>query len=396
MFSPILNTKLFIPPHREENVPRTRLYELLEENLGQRVILISAPAGFGKTTLVSEWLHQQNTAVAWISLDENDSDPQRFFTYLISALQRTQIVYDEIAFKLLESLETIPLEIILTGLINNVAEMGRDCILILDDYHLIDSPEVHKGLIFLLHNTPQHFRFIILSRTEPPLTISKLRATNQLFMLTADDLRFTRKETKTFLKDAMKLDLSKMEIDKLDAHTEGWVTALQLAAFSLRSVPGVTDFLDRISECDQYIAEYLIDEVISNEPGHIQEFLIHTSILKQMCADICNFMLGIEDSHFILEKLQKSNLFITPLDATSTWYRYHHLFTESLKRNLKSKPKEILCNLHRAAADWYLTHEMIEEAIEHLLEAGDYGRVIQHIEKIIDEILCKAKFGICL
>ena len=186
MFSPILNTKLFIPPHREENVPRSRLYELLEGNLGQRVILISAPAGFGKTTLVSEWLHQQNTEVAWISLDENDSDPKRFFTYLISALQRAQIVDDEIAVKLLESLKTTPLEIILTGLINNVAEMDRDCILILDDYHLIDSPAVHEGLIFLFYNSSPRFRFLILSRTIPPLTISKLRATNQLVMLTAD------------------------------------------------------------------------------------------------------------------------------------------------------------------------------------------------------------------
>ena len=396
MFSPILNTKLFIPPHREENIPRTRLYELLEGNLGQKVILISAPAGFGKTTLVSEWLHQQNAAVAWISLDENDSDPQRFFTYLISALQRTQIVDDEIAFKLLESLKTTPLEIILTGLINNVAEMGRDCILILDDYHLIDSPAVHEGLIFLFYNSSPRFRFLILSRNIPPLTISKLRATNQLVMLTADDLRFTRTETETFLKDAMKLNLSNLEIDKLTAHTEGWVTALQLAAFSLKSVSGVTDFLDKIAECDQYIAEYLADEVISNEPDHIKEFLIHTSLLKNMCAEICNFMLGIEDSHFIIEELHKSNLFITPLDTTSTWYRYHGLFAEFLQHNLKSKPEEEICKLHRSAAEWYLTHEMIEDGIEHLLEAGDYSRVIQHIEEMIDEILGKAKFGICL
>ncbi|MFC1863524.1 hypothetical protein ACFL1Z_06180 [Thermodesulfobacteriota bacterium] len=183
MFSPILNTKLFIPPHRPENIARTRLYKHLEGYAGQKAIIISAPAGFGKTTLISDWLHQQNTTAAWLSLDENDNDQQRFFTYLITALQRTIIIHGEIATKLLESLETIPLEVVLTSLVNHIDEMGQDCLLILDDYHLIDSPDVHEGLIFLLHNIAPKFRFIILSRTLPPLPISKLRARNQLLCL---------------------------------------------------------------------------------------------------------------------------------------------------------------------------------------------------------------------
>ena len=390
----LLRTKFHIPLLPGETVVRGRLCNKL--SLRTKVSLICAPAGFGKTTLAATWLSQQGAPVAWLSLDENDNEPRRFFSYLFTAVNRTLPEVAQSSLDLLESANPQVITAAITQLINSLEESSHPLILALDDYHLIDNEEIHAAISFLINNQPQQLHLFVISRTEPPLPIAKLRARNQLGELGADELRFNTEETGTFLTRFMALPLTTEQIAQLEKHSEGWVTGLQLAARSLRDIPEANTFIDNLSGENRHITDYLLSEVIIHQRPQIQEFLIQTSILGRMNAEVCNHLLGITNSQQILEQLEQDNLFVVPLDNTRCWYRYHHLFAQMLGTLLRIRGRERIGRLHRQAAHWFMAQTMWEEAIDHALEAKDYDQVINHLEANIDRILARGHFAMYL
>lgn len=390
----LLITKFHLPLLPDETVIRTRLCSKLSPTT--KLSLICAPAGFGKTTLASAWLSGQKTPAAWLSLDENDNATGRFCSYMFTALDRTHPGVAKKSLDLLHSQLSCTTTTAITQLINDLEQTGLSLILALDDYHLIDNQEIHAAISFLINHQPQNLHLLITSRTEPPLPIAKLRAKNQLRELGADDLRFNTEETNSFLNRSMALNLTPNQIAQLEKQSEGWVTGLQLAALSLRDLPEVNAFIDNLSGEDRHITDYLISEVITQQKQQIQDFLIQTSILKRMNADICDNLLGITNSQQILEQLEQGNLFIIPLDNKRCWYRYHHLFAQMLCSRLRNHSEQQVTHLHRQAANWFMEHSMWEEAIDHALDAKDYGQVIKHLETNIDRILAGGNFTMYL
>ena len=390
MNTPLLLTKIHMPAVRAEFVPRPRLVNQL--TAPGKLTLICAPAGFGKTTLASCWLAQKNQRAAWLSLDESDNDLHRFFTYFTIALQQINPAVGQNVLDTLQTPNPPTAPIFLSHLINDLTQSNEQFTLVLDDYHLIDTETIHDALTFLVENQPPQLHLVILSRTEPPLPIVNLRAKNQLINIQANDLRFTRAESEAFFNQAMQLGLTDDQIAQLENQTEGWVTGLQLAALSLKETSDPVTFIRRLSGHDRYIADYLVNEVISYQPLHIQEFLLQTAVLGRMNADLCNAVLGITNSQSILETLETANLFIIPLDNNREWYRYHHLFADTLQRQLEQQDAKQMIHLHRAAAIWFMEHDMLPESIEHSLVAKDYARVIQHLDEIIDQILAGGRF----
>lgn len=391
---PLLQTKLHIPHLRWEFVRRSQLIDLLKTHQHKKLTLITAPAGFGKTTLATCWLTQQNSPVAWVSLDESDNDPIRFFLYVITALNRASAAgIGQKALDLLESSDPVSHNTLLAYLINDLVQLDSNLILALDDYHLIHTGKIHDALAFLLDNQPTQLHLVLISRAEPPLPLARLRSKHQLAELQTVDLRFTRAETELFLNQTMHLGLSNQQISELETQTEGWVTGLQLVALTIKNAGDAGKLIDHISGSNRYIADYLIDEVLSRQPKDLEQFLLQTSILEQMNAGLCNVLTGRDDSQLLLEALEKSNLFVIPLDNTRTWYRYHHLFAELLCHRLIDQLPDQVESLHQRAAQWFFDQEMIEEAIEHSLKAKDYGVVTEYLQAIIDdEILAKGRF----
>lgn len=398
MQTPLLQTKLHIPFNRRELVDRTHLINRLSFHSTRRLTLITAPAGFGKTTLATDWLAAQRKTVAWVSLDENDNDPLRFFRYIITALNRAEgSDFGRAMLDMLESSESVSLQILQVMLVNALVQLQSDLILALDDYHLVHNAEIDDALSFLLNNLPPQLHVVLISRTEPRLPLSKLRAMNQLTELGVLDLRFSLDETRTFLNQTMHLGLADDQIIQLGEKTEGWVTGLQLVALLIQNTPDVAQIIDNIAGDNRLIADYLIDEVLLHLPDHVEQFLLRTSILEQLCTDLCNVITGRQDSQQILETLEKRNLFVIPLDHARDWYRYHHLFAELLVHRLETQYADQLENLHRLAARWFIDHRMYEEAIEHFLQARDFeGATLLLQEKIDDDVLANGRFKIYL
>jgi len=362
MATPLLTTKLYIPPVRPELVSRPRLIERLNAGLHRKLTLISAPAGFGKTTLLSEWIYRRGgmtppLPVAWLSLDQGDNDPARFLAYLIGALQTIHAGTGETALAMLRSSQPPPIESLLTGLINEIAETpgtgdpsGRLFALVLDDFHVITDQQVHDGVTFLLDNLPPQMHLVLSGRADPPWPLARLRARGEMTELRASDLRFTLDEAAAFLNDVMGLGLSTEDIAALDARTEGWIVGLQLAALSMQGRKDVTAFIKAFSASHRFILEYLVEEVLDQQPSNLQSFLLQTSILERMTAPLCDAITGISksadqqmdaasSSQAILERLEQANLFIVPLDDERRWYRYHHLFADLLRTRLEqAKP----------------------------------------------------------
>ncbi len=380
MTAPLLLTKFHIPAPRTEFVRRPRLRELLDAP--GKITLICAPAGFGKTTLATCWLAQQNRSVVWLSLDESDNDPHQFFAYLITALNRVDPAIGRASLEILQSPDPPATSSLFSHLINDLAQSAQRYIFALDDYHLIQSPAIHNAITFLLENSPAQLHLVIISRAEPPLPLAKLRAKNELTELNAGDLRFTWAETEVFLNQTMKLGLSGEQITQLDARTEGWITGLQLAALSLKSTADAARLVKTLSGDNRYVADYLVDEVLSILPEPIQQFLLHTSILSRLCADLCDTVTDMENGQGILETLEKANLFIIPLDDTRQWYRYHHLFADMLRHRLEKQHADLLSSLYRRAFEWHIEADLQEQAIFYALQGGMYAEAADLVETI--------------
>jgi LuxR family maltose regulon positive regulatory protein len=412
----LLKTKLYIPPTRRELVPRSRLVERLEAGLDRKLTLISAPAGFGKTTLLSECAAHCRPSVSWLSLDERDNNPTWFWTYVIAALQT---LYDGVGTTVMEALQmphALPNEILLSQLINQIAELPEFLALILDDLHVITNPQIYEQLTFFVEHSPAQMHLVVSSRADPPWPLARWRARGQVVELRTDDLRFTTAETAAFLHDAMGLDLSPEDVAALGVRTEGWIAGLQLAALSMQGRDAVS-FVRAFSGSHRYILDYLVEEVLDRQSADIQAFLLQTSILERLTAPLCDTVrfgtaespsgssgtavrlgeaegpssssgtavhLGRaeapssskgEDSQAILEQLEQANLFLVPLDDERRWYRYHRLFADLLRSRLEQDHREWVSTLHRRASAWCEKQGLISEAVGHALAAGDVERV---------------------
>jgi LuxR family transcriptional regulator, maltose regulon positive regulatory protein len=377
----ILATKLYIPPPRAKIVLRPRLVEQLNEGLrsGHRLTIISAAAGFGKTTILSEWIAGCKMPVAWLSLDEGDGDPVRFLTYVIAALQTIQAGIGEGLLTLLDSNQP-QVEAILTALLNDITVIPEHFLLILDDYHLIDSQTVDQALTFLVEHLPQQMHLVIATREDPPLPLSRLRARNQLTELRAADLRFTPSEASVFLNQVMGLTLTPEDVAALDTRTEGWIAGLQLAALSMQGQPDPGRFIQSFSGSHRFVLDYLLEEVLERQPAEIQSFLLSTSILERLCGPLCEAVLDLPSGsgQSILKALERGNLFLVPLDNERRWYRYHHLFGELLYQRL-GHPHEFP-EYHLRASAWFETNHDLAAAFHHALAAEDFERAARLAE----------------
>src|SRR3954452_12047406 len=374
MTPPILATKLYIPLPRPNAVPRQRLMARLNEGLHRKLTLISAPAGFGKTTLVSEWVAGCGRPVAWLSLEEGDSDPTRFLTYLVAALQTIAPTTGTGLMGALQSPQPSTAESMLTALLNDITTMPDAFMLVLDDYHLIDARAVDAALTFLLEHLPPHAHLVIATREDPPLPLARFRARGQLTELRATDLRFTSSEAAAFLNHVMGLRLSTDDIAALEARTEGWIAGLQLAALSMHGRSDTGRFIQAFTGSHRFVLDYLVEEVLQQQPVSIQHFLLRTSILDRLCGPLCDTVLGdpVGSGQAALHAIERANLFLVPLDVERHWYRYHHLFGEFLRQRLiqdASLAGGGVAQLHTRASIWYEAQGLDLEALQHAAAA---------------------------
>lgn len=377
----ILSTKLFVPPKRSSAVHRAHLIGRLNSAVHGKLTLISAPAGFGKTTLVSEWLAETGYQHAWLSLDASDRDPSRFLHYVIAALQT---VVPDIGSSLLERLQSpqaLSAEVAVTTLINDLmSATGDPLILVLDDYHTLDSTGVDEIIAFLLDYQPPQFHLVMTTREDPPFSLARLRARGELTEIRIGDLRFSVEEATAFLNQRMGLDLSPDEVATLDARTEGWIAGLQMAALSMQGRHDTASFIESFTGSHRFILDYLIEEVLQRQPDHIREFLFQTSILDRLNASLCDRITGRNDSQEILETLERGNMLIFPLDDERQWYRYHHLFADVLLAHATQELPDQIALWQGDASHWYAENGFKIESVHYAFVAGDYERTADLLE----------------
>lgn len=385
----LIRTKLHQPMPRPGLVARPRLQEQLALGLRGLLTLVAAPAGFGKTTLLATCLAGYGMPVAWLSLDKNDNQPGRFLGYLVAALQEADPLIGVEAAHLLAGSPQPHHEALLASLVNDLERAGQEFALALDDYQFISSQAVHEHVAFLLDHAPPNFHLVIASRSDPPLQLARLRARDQLVELRAADLRFSRPEVEQFLNDSMGLDLETGSVAALAERTEGWIAGLQMAGLSIRAREDVHGFIAGFSGTNRYIMDYLLEEVLANQTPEIQQFLLHTSILERLTAPLCDALLLAGEapassrlrSAAALEHLERTNLFLLPLDDARSWYRYHHLFADLLRARLQEADPGLAPRLHLQAADWLEQQRYVGEAIHHLLAAGAVEQAAELIER---------------
>lgn len=378
---------------RPDAVSRPHLLQILMEGLDQpgAFALISGPAGFGKTSLLSEFAGQRVGQIAWVSLDENDNDPYRFWTHLIAACQNTLPALADVAATISHSPQPLPGTAIAAALINAIASMDGSLFVILDDYHAIHNEEIHTAFVFLLEHLPVQMHPVVSTRIDPPWPLARFRARNQLVEIRARDLRFNETEAGEFLNGMLNARLTPRDIAILEERTEGWAAGLQLAALSMKGRQDIAGFIAAFKGSHVYIAEYLVEEVLNRQPAEVQTFLLNTSILKQLNPQLCQAVTGFDNGDLLLAELYRENLFVVALDDQGEWFRYHHLFADLLKARLnRHLPKAEIDLLHQRAAEWYEQHGLIADAFEHALAAEDYARAIGLLETIALPMILQA------
>lgn len=370
----LLRTKLFIPRPRKKLVSRPRLVKCLNEGLDKKLTLIAAPAGFGKTTLLSEWIPQSPRCVTWLSLDEEDNDPTQFWAYFITSLQTLSPQLGGQALVLLQSAPSLLLPSVITALINDITSFSDAFTAVLDDYHVIEEPRIHEALTYLIEHLPANMHLAMTTRIDPPLPLTRLRVRDQLMELRANDLRFRIEETSEFLNRAMGLNLSAEEVIALETRTEGWVAGLQIAGLSMQGHEDVPGFVRDFSGSHRHILGFLADEVLNHQPEQILDFLLSTSILDHLCGPLCDAVTREKDGQAILENLERANMFVLPMDEDGGWFRYHPLFAEVLQARLRTTHPERLPELHQRASQWFAESGRSPEAIDHAISGKDYQR----------------------
>ena len=382
MTAPLVVTKLQVPPVRENRVQRTRLLSLLEAGLDRKLSLISSPAGFGKTTILSEFAQQSDRPVAWYSIDVEDDDAIRFISYLLAALDTINTGWVESLYPLLKSPKPENLETLTAVIINEISAEFPSFVLVLDDYHLISSPEVHQVITYILEHQPTQMHLMIATRADPPLPLARLRVRDQLTEIRESDLRFNREEAEFFFRQVMSIELGAEQIIALENRTEGWAAGLQIAALSMQDQADKAQFIDEFAGSNRFILDYLGHEVLDQLDQEKRQFLLQTSILDRLSGDLCEFITQLPNSREVLQDLEAQHLFLLALDQDGTWYRYHRLFKEYLLKTLTLEYPDMENELHLRASEWFQKQGLVDEAIKHCLAAGDYPRAIELIEQI--------------
>lgn len=394
----LLATKLGVPPTRPQRVQRPRLIDLLDQGLSSRLILISAPAGFGKTTLVSEWISSLSRRAlgfksAWLTLDEGDSDPVRFLNYLIQALRQIAPAIGQSVHAMLQSPQPPPPQALLTALINDIAALPDPFILVLDDYHLVTHLPVHQQMAFLLEHQPSTMHLVIVTRQDPLLPLARLRARAQVAEIRQADLQFTVQETAQFLRQMAQAELPAADVAALQQRTEGWAAGLQLLALSMRGHEDVRPLMASFTGSSRYILDYLMEEVFQRQTAELQDFLLKTSVLERLTAPLCDAVTGRDDGCRTLPALEQANLFVVTLDPSQQWYRYHHLFGDLLRHRLELQARHDIAELHRRAGRWYEAQGYIPDAIHHSLAAQNWEWAASLIGQASSDMLKRGEFA---
>jgi LuxR family transcriptional regulator, maltose regulon positive regulatory protein len=367
----VISTKLFRPDPRHQTVERTRLHDLLRQGCSLPLTLVVAPAGWGKSTLVADWLRQDRVTAGWVSLDGGDDDPHRFWRYLLLAAGQAGPGAGTAALRRLDAAKSDVLRDVLPTFINEVTSSGRPLVLVLDDYHLITSAQVHASVAALLDRCPPQLHLVLITRADPPLPLSRLRVRGELGELRAEHLRFSLDEAREFFGGRLGTRLPEQDVHRLVARTEGWAAGLQLAALRLKDRADPSAFIERFTGADWHIVNYLGEEVLTSQPPRVREFLLVTSVLNRMCAPLCNALTGRADGAELIDEVNRANLFLIPLDDERHWFRYHHLFGGLLRHELARTAPHQPSALHRQAAQWYAANGDPAEAIGHAISSGD-------------------------
>ncbi len=387
MFQSLLETKLVIPGKPKRFVDRPHLYEKLDQVFDHKLCLISTPPGYGKTSLIVSWAYERGITPAWLSLDERDNSFQLFFSYLVSSVQKVDCNRCVGFLEKLEPPQAVQHELFLNQFVNEMGTKDNDCILVLDDFHTIESKEIQDDIEYLLDNLPPNIHLIISTRIDPVFSIANLRAQGELLEIRYPDLSFTMEESETYLNDKFGLNLKQEEVQELVDYTEGWIVGLHLAAITLSNTDQPATFITKLHQAERYITEYLIDEVLKTQSEEVQDFLIKSSVLQCFTASLCNTAFDLSNSDELIREIERSNLFIIPLATSREWYRYHHLFSELLSSRLRKKDPKVLAEIWNKASRWSEQQGLSDDAVEYALLAKEYKRAAQIIQVIGEKII---------